>query len=100
MPVTAVKPPTPQSVSSLLTRAGFPRSARGHRRYEHSAGHHVTRDLSGGVSINWWPESDGTGAAQDKDLRERDDMLTRYAAAITGAGWAVEHKRHKLIVTA
>lgn len=72
------KPPAPQAISSLLRRSGFARSVQastGRRSYEHTAGYHVRKDLSGGVSVNWWPESNGMGPQPDGDLRERDSML-------------------------
>lgn len=93
-------PPTPQAISALLRKAGFDRatysksSIRGMR--EHSQGYHVQADPSGGVSVNWWQSSliHGTNPTRNRE------MLAHYAQAITAAGFAVESRAHKLIVTA
>jgi hypothetical protein len=94
------KPPTPQAISALLSKAGFEKVTHSKSRIrgmrEHSAGYHVQADLSGAVSVNWWQSSFSHGS----DPARTDAMLARYADAILAAGFAVENHAHKLIVTA
>lgn len=91
------RPPTPQAISSLLREAGFERSNHGDKGVmwnEHSTGY---RAYSGGgyedvppfVTVIHYDA--GQSCCEDCHARHKDqtapEMLSRYAEAISAAGW-------------
>lgn len=88
------KPPTPQSISALLNRAGFDRAEVKMRSGR--SGFIVTKgyDSDGTVRVRW--NSWSMGAPRERHHLE----LTKYAEAITAAGWTVEAGQYELVVTA
>ena len=91
------KPPTPQGISALLRKAGFERSevtsmhARnwGRSYREYSDGYQV-RKSPGSVTVTRRP----------RDVATRDEWLTKYAEAISGAGYEAFIDAFDVIVTA
>jgi hypothetical protein len=78
------KPPTPQTVSRLLAKAGFEK-AETHRGIT-SEGFHVIRYRlqAGVVIVNWWADS----SSAEFDRAQHDAMLSSYADTLTEAGYS------------
>jgi hypothetical protein len=99
------KTPTASGISRLLAKAGFERS-EDKPGGSYDEGFRVSRYRLDGnaVLVNWWADS----AETEPGHARRREMLDRYEAAITEAGYAVETaKLHRglpyvshLIVTA
>jgi hypothetical protein len=88
------KPPTPQAVSAPLRKAGFTRAVTAIRGG--CSGFVVTADRARDGSVRVRYRSWSMGAV-DQGARE---WITRYAKAITGAGWTVDAGTYELVVTA
>jgi hypothetical protein len=92
--------PTPQAISALLRKAGFEKSessgSKGWRNY--SEGYKVNGPFDEAVEVRHM-----TGLDRGENGRKRRaEMLARYAAAITEAGWAIaadDDRDYVLIVT-
>ena len=98
--MTSPKPPTPQSISALLRKAGLPRSQRTGGRHGApivSEGFHVTRSSfapPAAVDVRYRP-----GDAADELLVQRAG-IEKCAEVLTAAGLTVSDKRHKLVIVA
>lgn len=93
--MTPSKPPTPQGISALLKRAGFPRSeSRG--RSGRCSGFVVSKDFTRGNAVRVRHHFWSMGATPE----QHQQKLAEYTQTLAAAGWNVDDGGRELIVTA